>query len=29
MLHLGDVTKDADPSSFEQLDKAFGILDSK
>ncbi|MFE0413639.1 LamG-like jellyroll fold domain-containing protein [Streptomyces tendae] len=29
MSHLGDLTQDADPSSFQQIDKAFGVLDSK
>ncbi|MDI6520019.1 Tat pathway signal sequence domain protein [Streptomyces coelicoflavus] len=29
MSHLGDLTQDADPSSFEQIDKAFDILDAK
>jgi hypothetical protein len=28
MAHLGDLTEDADPSSFEQVDKAFALLDS-
>ncbi|MFE7749793.1 LamG-like jellyroll fold domain-containing protein [Streptomyces sp. NPDC057428] len=28
MAHLGDLTQDADPSSFEQVDKAFGLLDA-
>ncbi|MFJ4849420.1 MULTISPECIES: LamG-like jellyroll fold domain-containing protein [unclassified Streptomyces] len=27
MAHLGDMTQDADPSSFEQVDKAFAVLD--
>ncbi|WP_329034211.1 Tat pathway signal sequence domain protein [Streptomyces sp. NBC_00178] len=27
MAHLGDLTQDADPSSFEQVDKAFGVMD--
>lgn len=29
MSHLGDLTQDADASSFEQVDRAFDILDSK
>ncbi|MEW1773478.1 LamG-like jellyroll fold domain-containing protein [Streptomyces sp. NPDC086777] len=28
MAHLGDMTQDADPSSFEQVDKAFALLDA-
>ncbi|MGV9349605.1 LamG-like jellyroll fold domain-containing protein [Streptomyces spiralis] len=28
MTHLGDLTQDADPSSFEQVDKAFALLDA-
>ncbi|MFE2540054.1 LamG-like jellyroll fold domain-containing protein [Actinacidiphila glaucinigra] len=28
MTHLGDLTQDADPSSFAQVDKAFSLLDS-
>ncbi|QXE34588.1 Tat pathway signal sequence domain protein [Streptomyces sp. GMY02] len=28
MAHLGDMTQDADASSFEQVDKAFAVLDS-
>ncbi|MFB7778794.1 LamG-like jellyroll fold domain-containing protein [Streptomyces bauhiniae] len=28
MAHLGDMTQDADPSSFEQVDKAFSLLDA-
>ncbi|MFD1270961.1 hypothetical protein ACFQ51_00495 [Streptomyces kaempferi] len=28
MAHLGDLTQDADPSSFQQVDKAFAVLDS-
>jgi hypothetical protein len=28
MAHLGDLTEDADPSSFREVDKAFGLLDS-
>ncbi|MFI6350067.1 LamG-like jellyroll fold domain-containing protein [Streptomyces sp. NPDC050560] len=27
MAHLGDLTQDADPSSFRQVDKAFTLLD--
>ncbi|MFG2960655.1 LamG-like jellyroll fold domain-containing protein [Streptomyces sp. NPDC048291] len=27
MAHLGDLTQDADPSSFQQVDKAFALLD--
>ncbi|MFE5143114.1 LamG-like jellyroll fold domain-containing protein [Streptomyces fagopyri] len=27
MTHLGDLTQDADPSSFQQVDKAFDLLD--
>ncbi|MEW2522247.1 LamG-like jellyroll fold domain-containing protein [Actinacidiphila alni] len=27
MAHLGDLTQDADPSSFEEVDKAFALLD--
>ncbi|MGW2962811.1 LamG-like jellyroll fold domain-containing protein [Streptomyces sp. NPDC001220] len=29
MAHLGDLTQDADPSSFQQVDKAFGLLDAQ
>jgi hypothetical protein len=29
MAHLGDLTQDADASSFEQVDKAFALLDSR
>lgn len=29
MAHLGDMTQDADPSSFEQVDKAFALLDAQ
>ncbi|MGW4673578.1 LamG-like jellyroll fold domain-containing protein [Streptomyces sp. NPDC004324] len=28
MTHLGDLTQDADPSSFQQVDKAFAVLDA-
>jgi hypothetical protein len=28
MAHLGDLTQDADPSSFQQVDKAFALLDA-
>jgi hypothetical protein len=28
MVHLGDLTEDADPSSFQEVDKAFALLDS-
>lgn len=28
LAHLGDLTQDADPSSFQQVDKAFGLLDA-
>ncbi len=28
MAHLGDLTEDADPSSFAQVDRAFSLLDS-
>lgn len=28
MAHLGDMTQDADPASFEQVDKAFALLDA-
>lgn len=28
MTHLGDMTQDADPLSFQQVDKAFALLDS-
>lgn len=28
MAHLGDLTQDADPSSFQQVDKAFAVLDA-
>jgi hypothetical protein len=28
MAHLGDLTEDADPLSFQQVDKAFQLLDS-
>jgi hypothetical protein len=28
MAHLGDLTQDADPSSFQQVDKAFAMLDA-
>lgn len=28
MAHLGDMTQDADPSSFEEVDKAFALLDA-
>jgi hypothetical protein len=28
MAHLGDMTQDADPTSFEQVGKAFELLDS-
>ncbi|MEV0844637.1 LamG-like jellyroll fold domain-containing protein [Streptomyces sp. NPDC049954] len=28
MAHLGDLTEDADPLSFQQVDKAFALLDS-
>ncbi|MEU1302063.1 LamG-like jellyroll fold domain-containing protein [Streptomyces shenzhenensis] len=28
MAHLGDLTQDADPSSFQQIDKAFALLDA-
>ncbi|MGW7419036.1 LamG-like jellyroll fold domain-containing protein [Streptomyces sp. NPDC054813] len=28
MAHLGDLTQDADPSSFQQVDKAFDLLDA-
>ncbi len=28
MAHLGDLTQDADPLSFAQVDKAFGLMDS-
>ncbi|MFF3468475.1 LamG-like jellyroll fold domain-containing protein [Streptomyces sp. NPDC002619] len=28
MAHLGDLTQDADPLSFQQVDKAFALLDS-
>ncbi|MFJ9030437.1 LamG-like jellyroll fold domain-containing protein [Streptomyces sp. NPDC102274] len=28
MAHLGDLTQDADPSSFKEVDKAFALLDS-
>jgi hypothetical protein len=27
MVHLGDLTEDADPSSFAEVDKAFALLD--
>lgn len=29
MSHLGDLSQDADASSFEQIDKAFDVLDSR
>ncbi|MEW2287278.1 LamG-like jellyroll fold domain-containing protein [Streptomyces sp. NPDC047841] len=28
MTHLGDLTQDADPTSFDQVDKAFSLLDA-
>jgi hypothetical protein len=28
MAHLGDLTEDADPLSFQEVDKAFALLDS-
>ncbi|MCA1223653.1 LamG-like jellyroll fold domain-containing protein [Streptomyces sp. 8L] len=28
MAHLGDLTQDGDPTSFQQVDKAFALLDS-
>ena len=28
MVHLGDLTEDADPSSFQEVDKAFAVLDA-
>lgn len=28
MTHLGDMTQDADPSSFQQVDKAFSLMDA-
>ncbi|SDS28830.1 LamG-like jellyroll fold domain-containing protein [Microlunatus soli] len=29
MAHLGDLTQDADPSSFDEVDKAFRMLDAR
>lgn len=29
MAHLGDLTQDADPLSFAQVDKAFALMDSR